>query len=308
MKYLFGPVPSRRYGRSLGVDLTVPKTCTLNCRFCQLGPTRQTTVERTDTPPVSEILSELRGWIAAGGEADFVTASGSGEPTLHRHFGEIFRWTRGETPFSTLLLSNGTLFDRRDVRADAALADVVKVSLHAWDQASFEAVNRPHPSLRFDAILDGYRAFRQMFGGRLDVEVFVIPGVNDATWQMERIAALAKGFAPDSVTLNTAVRPPADDSVRPCPRERLAELADLFEGKAHVSGNEPKSAKGKALTADELAGLVERHPLPLADLAAQSGCTESEIRDRLAPLCATGRIRLFESGGRIFAGPNEPSR
>lgn len=305
MKYLFGPVPSRRYGRSLGVDLTIPKTCTLNCRFCQLGPTRQTTVDRTDAPPVAEILAELRDWIAAGGEADFVTASGSGEPTLHRHFGEIFRWTKNETPFSTLLLSNGTLFDRPDVRTDAALADVVKVSLHAWDQASFEAVNRPHPSLRFDAILDGYRVFRQLFAGRLDAEVFVIPGVNDATWQMERIAALAEGFAPDCVTLNTAVRPPADGSVRPCPRERLLELAELFGGKARVSGDAPKTSSGKAWSDDELAGLLERHPLPLSDLAAQSGCTEPEIRDRLAPLCASGRIRLFESGGRVFAGAKE---
>ncbi|MBP5510230.1 MAG: radical SAM protein [Kiritimatiellae bacterium] len=308
MRYLFGPVPSRRYGRSLGVDLTVPKTCTLNCRFCQLGPTRETTVKRTDTPPIAAILSELRDWTAAGGEADFVTASGSGEPTLHRQFGEVFRWTRGETPFSTLLLSNGTLFDRPEVRTDAALADVVKVSLHAWDQTSFEAVNRPHPSLRFDVILDGYRAFRQMFAGRLDVEVFVIPGINDATWQMERIAALVQDFAPDSITLNTAVRPPADGSVLPCPRERLLELANLFDGKAHVSGNESKSVKGKTLSAEELAELVERHPLSLAALAAQSGCTESEIRARLAPFCADGRIRLFENGGRVFAGPNETCR
>ena len=89
-RHVFGPVPSRRYGRSLGVDLSTPKTCTLDCRFCQLGATPRTTVQRTDTPPIANILAELRAWVAAGNAADFVTASGSGEPTLHLHFGDLF--------------------------------------------------------------------------------------------------------------------------------------------------------------------------------------------------------------------------
>ena len=165
MQFLFGPVPSRRYGRSLGVDLSTPKTCTLDCRFCQLGHTPTPTLDRTDTPPIAAVLAELRQWAASGGTADFITASGSGEPTLHRHFADLFRYVRAETPCRALLLTNGTLLTLPEVRRDAALAHVVKLSLHAWDQPSFERIVRPHPALRFDAILDGYRAFRDLFTG-----------------------------------------------------------------------------------------------------------------------------------------------
>ena len=301
-QHLFGPVPSRRYGRSLGVDLAVPKTCTLNCRFCQLGPTAQTTVTRTATPPITEVLGELRDWFASGKAADFITASGSGEPTLHLAFGDLFRFVRDETHCRSLLLTNGSLFFMPEVRRDAALADVVKVSLHAWDQASFERVTRPHASLRFDAILDGYRTFRQQFSGRLDLEVFIIPGINDTDEQAQRIAALAQSFSPDSITLNTAVRPPADGDVRACPAERLQALAALFGPHAQVSGAEPQTAPVEMSEAAIIA-LVSRHPVSLHALATTFQKSDAEMRTALLPLAKRHSLRLFESGNTFFAGP-----
>jgi len=304
-KYLFGPVPSRRYGRSLGVDLAVPKTCTLDCRFCQLGATPHATLTRVDTPPMDVILAELRRWLAQAGrreegeELDFITASGSGEPTLHLRFGDLFRFVRAETPCRSLLLSNGSLFYLPEVRRDAALADVVKLSLHAWDQASFERVSRPHPSLRFDAILDGYRDFRQSFTGRLDLEVFIIPGLNDRDDQVRRIAELARGFAPDAITLNTAVRPPADSEVTTCPPERLHALNALFGTAARESGAEPSRASGD-LNGDALIALVERHPMALGVLATSFGRGEDDLRAFIEPLARQGRLRLFESQGTLF--------
>jgi len=300
--YLFGPVPSRRYGRSLGVDLAAPKTCTLNCRFCQLGPTPKTTVTRTDAPPMSDILEELRRWFGSGQTADFVTASGSGEPTLHAGFGDLLRFVGSETPCRSLLLSNGSLFHLPEVRRDAALADVVKVSLHAWDQASFERVTRPHPSLRFDAILDGYRAFRQQFTGRLDLEVFIIPGLNDAPEAARRIAALAQSFCPDAITLNTAVRPPADSEVTACPADKLHALAALFGPAAASGGAEPATAPA-ALSEEALVALVSRHPVSVRALAASFHKSEAEMRTFLDPLADRGLLRLFESQGAFFAGP-----
>jgi len=301
-RYLFGPVPSRRYGRSLGVDLAVPKTCTLNCRFCQLGPTPQTTVTRADVPDIEDVLTELRQWFASGQTADFITACGSGEPTLHTHFGDLFRFVRAETPCRSLLLSNGSLFHLADVRRDAALADVVKVSLHAWDQASFERVARPHPSLRFDAIIEGYRLFRQQFAGRLDLEVFIVPGINDAPEQAQRIAALAQSFSPDTITLNTAVRPPADSGVTACAPETLSALTLLFGPAAREGGAEPETASGE-LTEDALVALVSRHPVSLQALAAAFHTSESGMRAFLEPLELRRRLRLFEAHGTLFAGP-----
>lgn len=311
-QYLFGPVPSRRYGRSLGVDLAVPKTCTLDCRFCQLGATPHATLTRVDTPPMEAILAELRSWLAQAGrreegergkeegeKLDFITASGSGEPTLHLRFGDLFRYVRAETPCRSLLLSNGSLFYLPEVRRDAALADVVKLSLHAWDQASFEHVSRPHPSLRFDAILDGYRAFRQSYTGRLDLEVFIIPGLNDRDDQVRRIAELARGFAPDAITLNTAVRPPADSAVTACPPERLHALNALFGTAARESGTEPSRASGE-LSGEALIALVERHPMALGALAATFGRGSDDLRAFIEPLARQGRLRLFESQGTLF--------
>jgi wyosine [tRNA(Phe)-imidazoG37] synthetase (radical SAM superfamily) len=303
--HLFGPVPSRRYGRSLGVDLSVPKTCTLNCRFCQLGPTPQTTVARTDKPPMAEILAELRRWFASGQTADFITASGSGEPTLHTRFGDLFRFVRAETSCRSLLLTNGSLFSLPEVRSEAALADVVKVSLHAWDQASFERVTRPHPSLRFDAIIDGYRAFRRQFAGRLDLEVFILPGINDTPAQARRIAEIAQSFCPDAITLNTAVRPPADSGVTACPPEQVHALAALFGPAAREGGAEPKTAPG-ALTEEALIALVSRHPVSLQALAATFNKTDAEMRTFLEPLVQNQRLRLFESRNTLFAGPPTP--
>jgi wyosine [tRNA(Phe)-imidazoG37] synthetase (radical SAM superfamily) len=260
MKYLFGPVPSRRYGRSLGVDLSVLKTCTLDCCFCQLGKTQQTTLERTDQPLITDVLDELRQRLMRHEPLDFITASGSGEPTLHLHFGELFRFVRAETPFRSLLLSNGTLFTLPEVRREAALADVVKLSLHAWDQASFEKIVRPHPSLRFDAILEGYCAFRQAYQGRLDLEVFIVPGMNDAPEQIDRIAELSRRFNPDDISLNTAVRPTADRALRACPKERMDQLSLRFSTPAHDSGPQ-NTVLPASMTEEEREALHLRHPL-----------------------------------------------
>jgi wyosine [tRNA(Phe)-imidazoG37] synthetase (radical SAM superfamily) len=301
-RYLFGPVPSRRYGQSLGVDLAVPKTCTLNCRFCQLGATPQTTLTRMPLPPIAEILAELRCWLTTGQTADFITACGSGEPTLHTDFGDLFRFVRAETACRSLLLSNGSLFYLPEVRRDAALADVVKVSLHAWDQASFERMVRPHASLRFAAILDGYRAFREHFTGRLDLEVFIVPGLNDTPEQAQRIAKLAHSFSPDSITLNTAVRPPADSHVTACPPEQLHALTACFGPAAQEGGAEPVTAPVE-LTEEALIALVSRHPVSLKVLANTFQKSESDMRTFLAALAQRNRLRLFESQGLFFAGP-----
>jgi wyosine [tRNA(Phe)-imidazoG37] synthetase (radical SAM superfamily) len=260
MKYLFGPVPSRRYGCSLGVDLSILKTCTLNCRFCQLGDTPNTTLIRTEQPPIEDVLGELRRWLARNEPLDFITASGSGEPTLHLHFGDLFRFVRSETSFRSLLLSNGSLFTLPEVRREAALADVVKVSLNAWDQASFEQIVRPHPSLRFHEILDGYCEFRQLFSGRLDLEVFIIPGVNDQVAQIDRIAALAQRFSPDDISLNTAVRPTADRTLIACPCEQMAQLATRFTIHAHDSGPQSTTIPSN-MTQEEKDALHMRHPI-----------------------------------------------
>lgn len=279
MAYLFGPVPSRRYGRSLGIDLVPMKTCCYDCLFCQLGPTPQTTCDRREYVPLEAVLSELREYLARDPAVDMLTLCGSGEPTLHLRFGEVLRWIRAETGKPSLLMSNGALFADPAVRADAALADRVKISLHFYDEASFRQTVRPHASLTFAEIFAGWKRFREHYTGKLDLEFFAMPGINDAPEQLDRIQALAAEIAPDTVTVNSAARPPAESCVKAVPPEALAALQARF---AEVAAARTRAAAGTAVYSEAaLLELARRHPLTPQQFADHFGVSVEVIRSAL---------------------------
>lgn len=299
-KYLFGPVPSRRFGRSLGIDLTPYKTCTLDCVFCQLGRTTRKTCQRKTWVPVDAVLAELEDWLGRGGEADYLTLSGSGEPTLHRGFGRVLAFLHHQ-PIPSVLLTNGSLLTRPDVRDAAARADVVKVSLSAWDQKSFEWVNRPHVSLDFEAIVNGMADFRKGFTGELWLEVFLLSGINAATAEVERIADLARQLAPDRIHLNTIARPPAESFAVAVPPDRLAELRGLFDPPAMVATGTTisRSTRIRAGEADIL-GMLKRRPCTTAQIRAAFGMHLNEVSKILGLLLQEKRIRSDLKGDEIY--------
>ncbi len=287
MAYLFGPVPSRRYGRSLGIDLVPMKTCCYDCVFCQLGPTPQTTCERRDYVPLNEVYRELEEWLARHEPVDRMTLCGSGEPTLHAHFGEVLQWIQTRTDTPTLLMSNGGLFADPEVRRDASRADTVKISLHFWDEASFHATVRPHPSLSFEEVYAGWKTFRAMFTGKLDLEFFALPGLNDAPEQLNKILALADGLRPDTITVNSAERPPAEAAlVKSVPPEELAHLRRLFTAIAHEQ-HATQPCVAEAYSPEALLELARRHPLTPAQFARYFGQSEATITEALERLAAT---------------------
>ncbi len=296
-KHLFGPVPSRRLGRSLGVDLTPHKTCTLDCIFCQLGRTTNKTLDRREYAPVRHVESELDAWIKEGGKADRITLSGSGEPTLHTCFGDVLQFVRDRTDIPTALLSNGTLFWQSEVREAAKRADMVKLSLSAWDQFSFEHINRPHPDLKFSRIVDGYRAFRRGFRGKLWIEVFLILGTNSAPGDVEKIAAVAETIGPDEIHLNTAVRPPAEDFVAALPEMEMAALAGLFSPPARVIAEFPSDKSADvAANEDTILAMLKRRPCTAQQIAEVFGMHLNEVSKYIGKLSRTGRIRSQDSG------------
>jgi len=233
-KYLFGPVPSRRFGLSLGVDLVPRKTCTLNCVFCEVGPTTCLTIDRKEYVPTSEVKRELTQWRAGGGKADVVSVTGSGEPTLHTGFGDILAFVKNKIGIKSVLLTNSTLLYLPDVRRSAASADIVKVTLSAWDEDSFRKISRPHPDLRFASLLEGLQLFRQEYSGTIWMEVFIVPGINSDLEQVKAIAQLARTIRPDKIQLNTAVRPTTESRVGAVSELFLHEISVLFEPKAEV--------------------------------------------------------------------------
>lgn len=299
-KHLFGPVPSRRFGRSLGIDLTPHKTCTLDCVFCQLGRTTCQTIDRHPWVPVTDVVDEIEAWLARDGEADYLTLSGSGEPTLHSEFGRVLAHLQ-DHPIPSVLLTNGSLLTEPDVRRAAALAKVVKISLSAWDQKSFEWVNRPHPGLDFNTMLNGMTAFREMFGGELWLEVFLLSGINDAVRDVRRIAGLAKRLAPSRIHLNTIARPPAENFAVAVPLEKLNELADLFDPPAAIAAgsNVPATRRTLAGAADILA-MLKRRPCTTAQIKAAFGMHINEISKILSLLLNERRIFADLKGDEVY--------
>lgn len=276
MSCLFGPVPSRRYGRSLGIDLVPMKTCCYDCVFCQLGITPQTTCARRDYLPIESVLSDLKQWLTLHEPVDILTLCGSGEPTLHAHFGDVLRWIRAETPYPSLLMSNGALFFEPEVRRDAALADRVKISMHFWDETSFRATVRPHADLTFEKVYDGWLKFRETFHGTLDIEFFALPGMNDAPEALNRIHRLMSPLRPDTVTVNSAERPPAESSVRSVPVSELNQLRAFF-GTVAVAQTATASTAPQPYSEAALLALARRHPLTPAQFARYFGMPESQI-------------------------------
>ena len=299
--HLFGPVPSRRFGRSLGVDLTPYKTCNLDCIFCQLGRTTNKTIDREEYVLIADVLDELKDWLRTNGNADYITLSGSGEPTLHSRFGEVLEFIHANSEIPAVLLSNGTMFHLPEVRAAAACADIVKVSLSAWDQESCGLVNRPHPQIRFDHLIQGQKAFRSQFSGQLWMEVFLVRGINSTPSDVRKIAVLAKEIGPDRIQLNTSVRPPAEDFAAALSREQMETLTHLFHPTAEIIAEfNTIHAKNIQANQDTILSLLRRRPCIAKDIADVFDMHLNEVSKYLGKLIRTNQIRSDLKNGTVY--------
>jgi len=298
--YIFGPVPSRRFGRSLGVDLNLFKTCNLDCIFCQLGRTTTKTVCRKEYVPIETVITELEDWLKTGGTTDYITLSGSGEPTLHSEFGEILKFLKKQS-IPSVLLTNGTTLDLPDVRRAAVYADVVKVSLSAWDQKSFSYVNRPHQSLCYERILEGQKQFRTEFKGSLWMEIFLMLGINSMEANVKKIAACAKAIRPDRIHLNTVVRPPAEEFAAPLSTDKLKSFSQFFNPTAEVISDYNSNRLNK-FQADEkkILSILQRRPCTFDQLAQAYGMHINEVSKHLSNLLVSKRIRTYYNNTKYY--------
>ncbi|HPA78822.1 MAG TPA: radical SAM protein [Kiritimatiellia bacterium] len=300
-KYLFGPVPSRRLGLSLGVDLVPHKTCSMNCIFCQLGNTARTTIERREYVPTEDVLAEISDWQAQGGQTDVITLSGGGEPTLHSRFGEVIDFVKAKTRHRTVILSNGSLLHLPEVRREAARADIVKITLASWDEDSFRKIHRPPAEVTFARIIEGACAFRNEFTGEIWLEVFVIPGINAEPEKIRKIAGFAEKIRPDKIHLNTAVRPAAEKTVQPVPAAALQNLTGLFNPPAEVIASfAPGSGHRIELHEESVLALVRLHPCTAENIARMCKITPAEAAEFLDSMMARDIIRREEHDGTVW--------
>jgi wyosine [tRNA(Phe)-imidazoG37] synthetase (radical SAM superfamily) len=272
----------------LGVDLVPFKTCSLDCIYCQIGCTTKKTTKRKEWAPLDEALAEMKKKLPC--EADYVTLSGSGEPTLHAHTGEAIRRIKTMTSIPVAVLTNGTLLWREDVRTDLLAADLVVPSLDAGDEAMFQAVNRPDPSITFEKHVAGLEAFRREFDGQYWLEIVLLAGHNVTDTEVGKLAAVAERLTPDRIQLNTAVRPPAESYATAVSVDRLEEIAIRFRPRAEVvAAPNIETTSQNPAARDEIVSLLKRRPCTLDDIVQGLGIHRKEAAKYIEHLVSEGR-------------------
>jgi len=301
-RYLYGPVPSRRLGLSLGVDIVPGKVCTLDCIYCQLGKTTQKAIERKDYIPIEEVLAELKERLAQGLQADYITISGSGEPTLNSRLGELIDGIKRLTDIPVAILTNGTLLYRQDVRADCVKADVVLPSLDAGDEQAFQRVNRPHKDISIEKLISGLCAFRDEFTGQIWLEVFFVEGVNTDAEQIGKIKDAIERIRPDRVQLNTAVRPTAEPNVKAMDAEKLRSIASQLGENCEVVADFLPRHLGKHIEskAEDVLSMLKRRPCSLNDICSGLGINRNEALKYISHLQKQGVVHSEEKDGMTF--------
>jgi wyosine [tRNA(Phe)-imidazoG37] synthetase (radical SAM superfamily) len=304
IKHVYGPVASRRLGRSLGVDLVPFKTCTYDCIYCQLGRTTQKTIHREEYLPIEDILAELDATLASGIRPDYVGISGSGEPTLHSRIGEIITRIKQRTDVPVAVLTNGSLLWLRAVQDDLMAADLVLPSLDAGSERWFRHVNRPHSEIRFEAMVNGLAEFTRRFRKPVWLEVLLLAGMTGTVSEAGKIAALAGQIAPAKVQLNTASRPPCESEARPVTRRQLEILARLYDPPAEIisaeTAREGSSTATGAASEAEIMALLRRRPCKIDGVASGLGLHRHEAAKRLQILLTKGAITTVRRKGELF--------
>lgn len=300
MSYVFGPVPSRRLGRSLGVDVVPFKTCTYDCIYCQLGRTTCKTVERKEWVSLEGVLDEVKTKLSA--RPDYITLSGSGEPTLFSRLGDLIDGIKRTTNVPVALLTNGSLLWKPEVRAAIRDVDLLIPSLDAGDEAMFRRVNRPHEAITFDLLMDGLVAVRDTCGGRYWLEVFLLAGHTDTEVEVKKLAQCAAVIAPDRIQINTVTRPPAESFAGGVSGERLAELSRLFDPPAEVIADyhHVHEQVQFSVSRDEILGLLRRRPCSIDGIAQGLGMHPNEVVKYVEALQAEKLVETTWTSGKCY--------
>ncbi|MEA1908323.1 MAG: radical SAM protein [Euryarchaeota archaeon] len=299
--HIFGPVPSRRLGRSLGIDITPYKTCTFDCVYCQLGRTTEKTVQRREYVPKDQVLSELEGFLDKNeGDIDCITFAGSGEPTLHSKIGEMIDAIKTMTDVPVVVITNGSLLFLEDVRNDLMNADLVLPSLDAATTPGFRAVDQPHESLKVEQIIEGLRIFREAFEGKFWLEIMIVKGLNDSDDEISALMDAVSRIGPDRVQLNTVVRPSVEDA-EAASRGEMMRLCKRFAGSRGFKGDVEIIADARIWVRADILPLLERRPLTIDEISDALQVHRNEAAKYLRELEVRGEVvEMVHDGKRYF--------
>ncbi|MDA8162364.1 MAG: radical SAM protein [Desulfobacteraceae bacterium] len=306
MKYCFGPVPSRRLGLSLGVDILPLKTCNLNCIYCELGPGAKYTCERGDYAPVELIKRDLESAVSGAGEFDTLTFTASGEPTLHLRLGEMLSFAKTLTDRPLAVLTNATLLSDPAVREELAQADILLPSLDSVIPGRFRKINRPAPCVRIEGVIDGLIKLKKETGAVMWLEVLFVRGVNDLDEDVVALKEAIAAIRPDKVQINTVSRPPAERWPAPVSEERLYEIRRKLGCTAEVIADfkrPPLPENTGAATEAGIVNILIRRPLTFEDILIFTGMDAGMLKETLEGMERSGTIKCKVFDDRPFYFP-----
>ncbi len=304
MKYLFGPVPSRRLGISLGIDLVPFKTCTYDCVYCECGKTTNKTIRRKEFFPYRNLIRELNRFLKTKPKLDYITFSGSGEPTLSSIIGKVIVYLKKKYPqYKIAVLTNGALLYRKQVRIDLDQADIVIPSIDAVTSKTFKIINKPHSKLNLKNIIDGLIVFKNKFKGHLWLEIFIIKGINDSGKEILKIKKLMDKLKPEKIQLNTLDRPGTEAWVKQVSKQELLKIKKLIPDSEIIAKfkDKEKYFRDHSTSIDELIiSAISRRPMTIKDLNVILNIKIAELQKYIRILLDQKRIITKKGKRGIF--------
>jgi wyosine [tRNA(Phe)-imidazoG37] synthetase (radical SAM superfamily) len=306
-RFTFGPVPSRRLGFSLGVDLTPRKTCSFDCIYCQVGKSALKEVERRSFFNPEDIVNEIASEVKLQRNIDVITFSGSGEPTLNLDIGWIIKETKKRLKLPVSVITNSSLLTDEQVRFDLSLSDVVLPSLDAVSEDAFLQINRPHSLIKIDDIIQGLKRFKAQYKGKVWLEIMLVKGINDKPEGLEKMKRVIECIGPDKIQLNTVTRPPAEESAQGLSSAALTKICASFGNGAEIICKFKKKVKkiDTHLKFEMVSSILSRRSLTLEDIVRVTGVTPDEAKKSLRDMENQGRIKSARVGGATFYQLNE---
>ncbi|MGM0598455.1 MAG: radical SAM protein [Candidatus Rifleibacteriota bacterium] len=308
--YIFGPVPSRRLGISLGVDLTPTKTCSFDCLYCQLSKTRFHTCKRSRFCDPQEVLKELKEVLDEVARPDWITFSGTGEPTLHKDLGYLIKELKKFTPVPVCVITNSSLFQDEKVRQELMVADRILPTFSTVHEDTFQKIHRPIEGIHIQPILEGFKDFCDNFSGIIEPEVFVCPGINDTDEEVSALGDFLRSLPNlTSIYLNTAVRSPLENKILPADHLQLDDFRRRLDLSLPVitaferNMVPARPAKWNRITAEaDVLKLLLRHPCNKMQLVYVLGSPEKKVEKLLNDLEKQNKIRLQQNGEYRLVG------
>ena len=295
-KRVFGPVLSKRLGNSLGIDVIPHKTCSYNCIYCQLGSEENTITDLTNYYSVDEIIYELKEALLNNKNIDYITFTGSGEPTLYKDLKKLIYEIKQITDIPVCIITNGSLLYKQEMRSNLLLADLIIPSLDAGNEETFKLIDNPNKEIDFDKMVEGLIEFKKVFKGEYWLEIFLLKDINDNEDELDDIIKIVKKIKPDRIQLITATRRVANEKAKALSDEELKKIKKYFNSKCDIEIDIPnisENHKGntRILTEEDIVNFLIRQPDTAYIIAKSFNENERKVKELLDLLIKKNKVR-----------------